>query len=262
MAGYHKSNPFYTDEDDKGSFGSNPYHSGPSTSGNPFESEGDNRRNQILSQIHESEDRQLESTRRMLMSIDESERIGVSTAEELLRQGEQLDNIERKTTEMNQEMTTTQKHLNNIKSVFGGVKNWWSGRKSNQPAKPTTPPEPRESKLRDTVQNSKNNFQERQNLDTSGFGSLEDDDLDQQFMAGSRKQMIKPVTNSAREKEIDANLGLMSDGISKLKNLAIGLGDEIERQNVQIDTRIAPEMDKLNLNLDNQNKQMKKIIRN
>lgn len=259
MAGYHKSNPFYTDEDDKGSFGSNPYHSGPSTSGNPFESEGDNRRNQILSQIHESEDRQLESTRRMLMSIDESERIGVSTAEELLRQGEQLDNIERKTTEMNQEMTTTQKHLNNIKSVFGGVKNWWSGRK---PAKPTTPPEPKESKLRDTVQNSKNNFQERQNLDTSGFGSLEDDDLDQQFMAGSRKQMIKPVTNSAREKEIDANLGLMSDGISKLKNLAIGLGDEIERQNVQIDTRIAPEMDKLNLNLDNQNKQMKKIIRN
>jgi hypothetical protein len=42
---------------------------------------------------------------------------------ELLRQGEQLDNIERKTTDMNQQMTTTQKHLNNIKSVFGRSKN-------------------------------------------------------------------------------------------------------------------------------------------
>ena len=27
-------------------------------------------------------------------------------------------------------MKTTQVHLNNIKSVFGGIKNWWQGRKS------------------------------------------------------------------------------------------------------------------------------------
>ena len=55
--------------------------------------------------------------------------------------------------------------------------------------------------------------------------------------------------------------GLMSDGLSKLKGLALGLGDEIERQNEQIDTKINPQMDKLNLNLDHQNKQMKNILR-
>lgn len=257
MAGYNSSNPFYTDEDEKGSFGKHHYNTGTSGSGSPFESEEDNRKNQVVSQIHASEDRQLESTRRIIMSIDESERVGVATAEELLRQGEQLDNIERKTTDMNQQMTTTQKHLNNIKSVFGGVKNWWTGRKSQQ----STEPEPRQSKLKDTVENSKNDYHERRNVDTSGFGSTEDEDLDTQFMAGSRKQMIQPVTNSHREKEIDENLGLMSDGISKLKGLALGLGGEIERQNEQIETKINPQMDKLNYNLENQNTQMKKILR-
>ena len=126
---------------------------------------------------------------------------------ELLRQGEQLDNIERKTTDMNQQMTTTQKHLNNIKSVFGGVKNWWVGRKSQQSSQPTDS-EPSQSKLRDTVENSKNDYHERRNVDTSGFGSTEDGDLDTRFMAGSRKQMIQPVTNSPREGEIDENLGI------------------------------------------------------
>lgn len=257
MAGYNSSNPFFTEEDEKGNFGSR-YDSGSSQ--NPFQSDAENRRNEVLTQINASEDRQLESTRRMLQSIDESERIGVATGEELLRQGEQLDNIERKTTEMNQEMTTTQKHINNIKSVFGGVKNWWSGRKANQ-QQSSSSPEPRPSKLRDTVDNSKNEYESKKRVDTSGFGSFEDDDLDKKFMSGSRKQMIQPVTNSHREKEVDENLGLMSDGISKLKGLAMGLGDEIERQNRQIDDRINPQMDKLNLNLENQNKQMKNILR-
>ena len=81
MARYNSSNPFFNDEDEKGSFGSHQYSTG--SSGNPFESEQDNRRNQILTQINASEDRQLEATRRMLMSIDESERVGVSTAEVL-----------------------------------------------------------------------------------------------------------------------------------------------------------------------------------
>lgn len=105
---------------------------------------------------------------------------------------------------MNQEMTTTQRHINNIKSVFGGVKNWWHGKKSNKQQQEQSQAEPRQSKLRDTVENSKN-----ERVNTSGFGSVEDDDLDKRFMASSKKQMIQPVTNSDREKEIDDNLGMV-----------------------------------------------------
>ena len=58
---------------------------------------------------------------------------------------------------------------------------------------------------------------ERPKIDTSGFAlSVSDDeDLDSRFMAGSRRsegasggyKVISPVTRSAREEEIDNNLG-------------------------------------------------------
>ena len=50
--------------------------------------------------------------------------------QELIEQGEKLDSIERNADHINQSMKTSQVHLNNIKSVFGGLKNWWQGRKS------------------------------------------------------------------------------------------------------------------------------------
>ena len=53
----------------------------------------------------------------------------------------------------------------------------------------------------------------------------------------------------------------MSDGLTRLKDLAVGLGDEIERQNVQIDEKIRPGIDQANLRLEDQNKQIRNILR-
>ena len=44
-------------------------------------------------------------------------------------------------------MKTTQKHLNNIKSVFGGIKNWWSGKKEAQTVEKRT----RDSTLEENI---------------------------------------------------------------------------------------------------------------
>ena len=51
--------------------------------------------------------------------------------------------------------------------------------------------------------------------DVRGFYDGDDNDLDSQFMAGARKpggaggyQVISPVTRTAREEEIDMNLGM------------------------------------------------------
>lgn len=52
---------------------------------------------------------------------------------------------------------------------------------------------------------------------------------------------------------------MMSDGMSKLKMLAMNLGDEIESQNDQLD-RINYKVDKNSSLLDNQNAQMRKIL--
>ena len=51
----------------------------------------------------------------------------------------------------------------------------------------------------------------------------------------------------------------MSDGMSRLKMLAHGLGDEIGRQNEQLD-RISPTVERADQNIRDQNRQMKKIL--
>lgn len=55
-------------------------------------------------------------------------------------------------------------------------------------------------------------------------------------------------------------LGEISNGLTTLKGLALGLGDEIERQNNQLD-RLGPKVGKANDHLEHQNKQMKTILR-
>ncbi len=51
----------------------------------------------------------------------------------------------------------------------------------------------------------------------------------------------------------------MSDGMSRLKGLALGLGDEIEAQNEQID-RINSKVDKADVSIQDKNRQMRQIL--
>ncbi|CAD5125790.1 unnamed protein product [Dimorphilus gyrociliatus] len=78
-------------------------------------------------QIEGSMTRQLNSTKQSLRLIAQSEEIGITAAQELDQQGEQLDNIEKNLDKVNTDVRATQKHLDSIKSVFGGLKNWFTG---------------------------------------------------------------------------------------------------------------------------------------
>ncbi len=57
----------------------------------------------------------------------------------------------------------------------------------------------------------------------------------------------------------DCLTGLMCDGMSRLKGLALNLGDEIGRQNDQLD-RVNVKTDRALPKIENQNKQMRKIL--
>ena len=48
-------------------------------------------------------------------------------------------------------------------------------------------------------------------------------------------------------------------GVSQLKNLAVGLGDEISAQNDQLE-RIAPKVDRADTKIRDQNRQMRQIL--
>ena len=54
--------------------------------------------------------------------------------------------------------------------------------------------------------------------------------------------------------------GLMSDGLGRLKNLAMGLGDEIEQQSESLD-RLNPKVNRANDLLETQNTQMNRILK-
>jgi len=51
----------------------------------------------------------------------------------------------------------------------------------------------------------------------------------------------------------------MSSGMTRLKGLAVGLGDEISAQNDQLD-RIAPKVERADTKIRDQNRQMRHIL--
>ena len=121
--------------------------------------------------------------------------------QELDRQGEQLNNVEHKLDCINQDMKTTQKHLNNIKSIFGGIKNWWGGKKDGQvPEKPK-----RESKLQDTLDPSYSSQSDREHP------ALRLKSEDQQGLYDRPQVQTSGRTDSWQtyEAKLDENLGML-----------------------------------------------------
>jgi len=58
---------------------------------------------------------------------------------------------------------------------------------------------------------------------------------------------------------VNTVLEQMSSGVSRLKGLAEGLGDEISAQNEQLD-RIAPKVERADTKIRDQNRQMRHIL--
>lgn len=70
----------------------------------------------------ELEESTLVTSQRCLVVLRETEQVGIATAEELHRQREQLEKTKKQLDEINSSLRFSQKHLNSLKSVFGGLK--------------------------------------------------------------------------------------------------------------------------------------------
>ena len=133
--------------------------------------------------------------------------------QELLHQREQLNNIEGKTTKINQDLKTSQKHITSINSIFGGIKNWWYGDKDKDKDSKSGEPKTSTSKLQDTVEKSnatRPHPGERLRTDDGRGFYEEEEDLDSKFMRGAKgqNQYFKPVTKSRKEEVLNENLGM------------------------------------------------------
>ncbi|XP_065175072.1 synaptosomal-associated protein 23-like [Sycon ciliatum] len=195
-------------------------------------------------------DETLESTRRMVALTQETQEVGVKTLEELDAQGEQLDRVETGLDNINADMKKAERNLTQMEKCCGLCLCPCGRTRSIER-------DPRYGKAfsggayekEDEVVSS----QPRSGGPSgSGRGSGA-----QQSQGGN----IQRITNDAREDEMDENMDLVSNAVSNLKNMAMDMGNELERQNVQLD-RINDKAEMNDERIQHANTRAKKIYRN
>ncbi|XP_018584218.1 synaptosomal-associated protein 29 [Scleropages formosus] len=225
-------------------------------------SEADRRQRQLQQEAMRSAQSATDSSNRSLRLIYESEKMGTDTAEELMRQGEALRRTERMVDNMEEDLKTSQKHINSIKSVWGGIVNYFKGK----PEPRAAPEEPvgyqANSRLQAALNESKEHEDKYQQshpnlkkLDTSGFG-----------VSGISPE--GPTSNQngypwnqhlrATHQQLDSNLDEMSLGLSRLKNLGLGLQVELEDQDSSIDNLLG-KVDRMDGKINATNQQIKSL---
>uniref|UniRef100_A0A8C0VE16 Synaptosomal-associated protein 29 n=1 Tax=Cyanistes caeruleus TaxID=156563 RepID=A0A8C0VE16_CYACU len=203
-----------------------------------------------------------DSTTRSLSLLYESERIGVAASEELIRQGEALKRTEQMVDKMDQDLKTSQRHINSIKSVWGGLVNYFKAKPpESKPEQNGAPEYYANSRLKEAMVSSKeqeSKYQEShpnlRKLDDS------DNDFNKADLVSSVQRDAYPKNQQLRayHQKIDTNLDEMSSGLSRLKSLALGLQTEIEEQDDMLD-RLTKKVETLDVNIKNTDRKVRQL---
>ncbi|UJR36350.1 hypothetical protein I4U23_029077 [Adineta vaga] len=176
----------------------------------------------IQKQIHEKKTSILDSTRRMLGLISESEAIGTNTAVELVQQREQLENIHERCRTIDANLVDAQRNLNKLGSVFGGIKNYFQPPKSTI-SKSTSQPQ--------ISNGEKKKIAATQNATAAAITTRPTnvkDDTDTYF--GKSRSAMDDM-----ERETEDGLHDIHLGVNRLKFLALQMNQELEGQKPLMD---------------------------
>lgn len=191
----------------------------------------------------------LDSTQRSRAHLDNSEKIGTQTAQDLLEQREKLEKTDKNLDEIHRTTQMTQRNLNSLKSVFGGFfKNKFS-RKPADPKDQEMPQSKSATMLNDTV-GRMGNQSSSSFSGSSGSGPT---------LSESSRQAIQGTRWEAMDKQIDENLDAMSSNLRNLQMLGTALGQEVEDQNQLLD-RIHSKAERNDTVVRSQDHQMKKLL--
>ncbi|KAJ1093783.1 hypothetical protein NDU88_006875 [Pleurodeles waltl] len=202
----------------------------------------------------------VDSSDRCVSLVYESEQVGVETAEELVRQGEALKRTERMVDSMEHELKTSQRHINNIKSVFGGFVNYFKPKPAEPPAAAAAPEYTPNNRLQDAVSAGKG---QEANYQAShpNLRKLNTDECSNNAAGASSSSQPYPKNQVLRDyhQKVDNNLDVMSSGLGRLKNLALGLQNEIDDQDVILG-RLTTKVDKVDLNIQRTDQKIRKEL--
>ncbi|XP_004628070.1 synaptosomal-associated protein 29 [Octodon degus] len=197
------------------------------------------------------------STSRSLSVMYESEKVGVASSEELVRQRGALERTEKMVDKMDQDLKTSQRHINSIKSVFGGFVNYFKSKPAEIPAEQNgvITPQPN-SRLKEAVSVSK---EQEEKYQASHPNLRKLDNIDSQTgTTVSTEAYPKKTHLQAYHQKIDNNLDELSMGLGRLKDIALGMQTEIEEQNDILD-RLTTKVDKLDINIKSTEKKVRQL---
>lgn len=233
---------------------SNPDSSNCSGSGSSQQqSLGASRTRNVWDEVERLQQSTLSATENSLRHLDESERTGLQTAQDLLHQREQMSNIERNLDHMDSNLTQSQRHINSIKSlVVGGVKNMFGKKQANVKNPSTTAPASGSlSKIVDARQGE-------QTMPAANEASYEKSSTSFDSAAAGRHG--GSGVSDAYEERFARNVDAMAGGVSRLKNLAFGLSGEIEEQNRMLDG-LSDKSERVGGKVQYQDGQLRKILK-
>lgn len=252
-------NPFDEDEDDD--FKPVKWNS----EDDPYESPADRRRREeadrqrsLQQEVMRRAQSTVDSSNRSVGMIYESEKVGVETAEELMRQGEALKRTEKMVDKMEQDLKTSQRHINSIKSIFSGFTNYFRAKPAETPPQNGASDYTASSKLQDAMSKSK---EQEDQYEATHPNLLKRDTVDVSRGLGATSSEYQHKNPALRDyhKKIDNNLDDMSLGLGRLKNLALGLQSEIDEHD-DIIGRLTGKVDNLDLNIKTTDKRIKEEL--
>ncbi|XP_028830737.1 synaptosomal-associated protein 23-like isoform X1 [Denticeps clupeoides] len=196
-------------------------------------------------------DESLESTRRMLQMAEESKDTGAKTMDMLEHQGEQLKHVEQGLDQINEDMRQAEKNLTDLSKCCGLCVCPCDRVRSIE----------NENRYKRTWGTGSDNASiegGEGGVVSSQPGAVRNGQAGPQGHASSGAY-IKRITNDAREDEMEQNLDQVGGIISNLKNMAIDMGSEIDKQNKTID-RITDKAEMNKARIDEANQRANKLL--
>ena len=193
------------------------------------------------------------SSERGLGLLFESEKVGTATAVELTRQKEQLLNTESKLDEINSSLRQSERHLQGIRSVFGSVRNYFTGRPASAASTAATPA-PGDNRNTAPPRPGQSSYNDFNNRVSQSHHNISGGVQQQKQLQGQQS------VSSAVDEQLDRNLDDMASSLARLKGLAQGLNTELDEHNDIMD-RVADKADMVGFKVDKQNKDMNKILK-
>lgn len=189
--------------------------------------------------------------------VQESEKIGQSTLENLSSQRETLERVENDLDSINSMTRSTQKHLNNMRSFFGGIRSLFSNNNSANSSAQTIVPSTSGAR----IPKSATLAHVPSGGSVASSSSMTTAQIDATKFSNSTFRHPKMVDKFEPPKdEFEANLSEIGFGLGRLKEMAMKLGDEIEDQNEVLD-RITDKSERAGDSIKHQNRQMQQLLK-